>query len=355
MTTQLTRQLLAWYDQNARRLPWRGERDPYRIWISEIMLQQTRIETVVPYYHRWLERFPTLRALAAASMHDVLQNWEGLGYYSRARNLHRAARMIVDKMGGRIPADREKLAQLPGIGRYTAGAIASIAFGLDEPALDGNIRRVLSRVFDIRVPARSKEGESLLWKIAADHLPFGRAGDYNQALMDLGAVICTPRTPDCPVCPLENLCEARRLGLQEERPVKQVRLAVPHYLVTAAVIQRDGLVLIARRPEKGLLGGMWEFPGGKVEPGEELPVSLHREIQEELAVEIMVGEHFGVYEHAYTHFRVTLHAFCCKILHGEPQAIEASDLRWATPAEMKDYPMGKIDRQIARRLGKTEE
>jgi A/G-specific adenine glycosylase len=350
MTTQLSRQLLTWYDRSARRLPWRGERDPYRIWISEIMLQQTRIETVIPYYQRWLERFPTLEDLASASQQEVLQAWEGLGYYSRARNLHRAARIIIIDLDGSFPTDRTALEQLPGIGRYTAGAIASIAFGQDEPALDGNIRRVLSRIMNLELPARSPQGERLLWQYARDHLPLGRAGDYNQALMDLGATICTPRAPACSTCPLENLCQARQLGVQEERPVGQARPAVPHYVVTAAVIHRNGRVLIAQRPEGGLLGGMWEFPGGKVEPGEDLPAGLRREILEELAVDIEVGEHFGVYEHAYTHFRVTLHAFSCQLVHGEPQAVEASDLRWVVPDDLRAYPMGKIDREISKRL-----
>jgi A/G-specific adenine glycosylase len=350
MTTQLSRQLLTWYDRSARRLPWRGERDPYRIWISEIMLQQTRIETVIPYYQRWLERFPTLVDLANASQQEVLQAWEGLGYYSRARNLHRAARTIVEDLDGSFPSDLPALERLPGIGRYTAGAIASIAFGQDEPALDGNIRRVLSRVMNLELPARSPLGERLLWQYARDHLPSGRAGDYNQALMDLGATICTPRAPACAACPLENLCQARQLGVEEQRPVGQPRPAVPHYTVTAAVIHRNGRVLIAQRPEGGLLGGMWEFPGGKVEPGEELDAGLRREIREELAVDIKVGEHFGVYEHAYTHFRVTLYAFSCSLENGEPQAVEASDLRWVIPQDLKAYPMGKIDREIAKRL-----
>jgi A/G-specific adenine glycosylase len=353
MTTQLSRQLLTWYDQNARRLPWRGESDPYRIWVSEIMLQQTRIETVIPYYQRWLERFPTLEALANASIRTVLQNWEGLGYYSRARNLHRAAQVIVNDMGGRFPKDRAALERLPGIGRYTAGAIASIAFGQDEPALDGNIRRVLSRVYNLELPARSPEGERLLWQYAGENLPPGRAGDYNQALMDLGATICTSRSPACMICPLEDLCQARQLGVQAERPIRLPRRVVPHYLVTAAVIQRSGRVLIAQRPESGLLGGLWEFPGGKVEPDEELPAGLRREIQEELAVHIEVGAHLGVYEHAYTHFRVTLHAFSCRLLDGEPQPIEAADLRWVTPPELKEYPMGKIDREIAKNLNRS--
>lgn len=355
MTTQLSKQLLAWYAQNARQLPWRGETDPYRVWVSEIMLQQTRIETVIPYYQRWIERFPSLQALASASKQAVLQAWEGLGYYSRARNLLRGAQMIVNEFGGRFPTDRQSIARLPGVGRYTAGAIAAIAFGLDEAALDGNTRRVLSRVFNLELPARSSQGERQLWKYAAEHLPAGRAGDYNQALMDLGATICTPRAPDCQRCPLENLCQARQLGVQAARPVARPRPAVPHYLVTAAVIRQDGRVLIARRPEDGLLGGLWEFPGGKVEPGEDLPQGLSREINEELAVQIAVHEPVGVFTHAYTHFRVTLHAFYCRLTSGDPHPVEASDLRWVYPFELKDYPMGKIDRQIARLLERSEQ
>lgn len=351
--SEASRRLLEWYDRHARSLPWRDEPTPYRVWISEIMLQQTQVKTVLPYFERWMKRFPSLEALASASEQDVLQAWEGLGYYSRARNLYQAARKVQSEYGGQIPSSRSQLEALPGIGRYTAGAIASIAFGQDEAALDGNIRRVLARVFNVAIPARSPEGENTLWALARETLPAGRAGDYNQALMDLGASICTPRTPACLICPLTGLCEARELGVQEERPVLEAKPAVPHYTVTAAVIHRDGQVLIARRPENGLLGGMWEFPGGKIEPGETLPDCLKREIREELGVEIQVGEPFGVYRHGYTHFKVTLHAFCCRLQDREPQALEASELRWATPVELKDFPMGKIDRQIAQRINET--
>ncbi len=350
MLTEFARRILAWYTRNARRLPWRDISDPYRTWVSEIMLQQTRVEAVIPYFERWMARFPTLTDLASASEQDVLRAWEGLGYYSRARNLHRAARLVVERFGGQLPSDRDALQSLPGIGRYTAGAIASIAFAQDEPALDGNIRRVLARVFDVRVPARSPEGERILWALAAENLPEGRASAYNQALMDLGSAVCTPRAPACPVCPLNQLCQAYALGVQEQRPVKLPKPPTPHYLVSAAVIRRDGRVLLAQRPANGLLGGMWEFPGGKVEPGETLPETLRREIMEELGVEIEVAEPFGVYQHAYTHFSVTLHAFCCRLTAGEPRPIQPSDLRWVTPDELKDYPMGKIDRQIARRI-----
>jgi A/G-specific adenine glycosylase len=314
------------------------------------MLQQTRVETVLPYFERWMQRFPTPQALAAASEQDVLHAWEGLGYYSRARNLHRAARLLVDDYGGALPADPWALEQLPGIGRYTAGAIASIAFGRDAPALDANIRRVLARVYNMDLPARSPEGERRLWQFAHDSLPPGQAGDYNQALMDLGAAICTPHAPACLLCPLTGICQAFLLNRQEQLPVLAEKRAVPHYTVTAAVIWRDEQVMIARRPSSGLLGGLWEFPGGKLEPGEDFEQGLRREILEELGVTVLVGEPFGVYNHAYTHFKVTLHAFTCRLQSGEPQPLQASELRWVSPVQLPDFPMGKIDRQISRRI-----
>jgi A/G-specific adenine glycosylase len=346
----LARLLLDWYRGAARTLPWRGQIDPYAIWVSEIMLQQTRVETVIPYYEKWMALFPSVKSLAQAPVQDVLKAWEGLGYYSRARNLHRAARLIVERFGGEVPREIEGLRSLPGVGRYTAGAIASIAFGQDEPVLDGNIRRVLARVFDVDLPARSPQGEARLWELAAAHLPKGQASDYNQAIMDLGATICTPRAPACLICPLIQICQARELGIQEERPVLEKKAAVPHYLVTAAILRRGGKVLIARRPENGLLGGLWEFPGGKQEEGEDLPACLRREIDEELGVGIEVGEEFGVYQHAYTHFRVTLHAFSCTLCEGEPRAIQPSDLAWVELDQLAEYPMGKIDRQISKDL-----
>ena len=353
MSLAITSPLLTWYETNARSLPWRERCDPYGVWVSEIMLQQTRVETVIPYYQRWMERFPTLESLAGATQQEVLATWEGLGYYSRARNLQRAAQIVMSEHGGKLPGDVRALRKLPGIGRYSAAAIASIAFGLDEPALDGNIRRVLARLFDVSEDARSPQGERKLWELAAANLPPGRAGDYNQALMELGALICTPRAPDCSGCPLTDHCQAYRLGVQEQRPVLHPKPATPHYQVTAAIISRDGHVLIARRPENGLLGGLWEVPGGKQQDGEDLPACLRREIKEELNAEISVGELFGVYQHAFTHFRITLHAFCCALEGSEPQPIQAAELAWVELPALKDYPMGKVDRQIARKLQLT--
>lgn len=351
----LTFSLLNWYAHHARILPWRvkasdGAPDPYRVWVSEIMLQQTRVETVIPYFERWMRQFPTLNALAATSQQEVLSAWEGLGYYSRARSLHRAAQIVVAEYDGQIPSDPARLRRLPGVGRYTVGAIASIAFGLDQPALDGNIRRVLARLFNVTEEHRSPAGEHRLWELAAQHLPPGRAGEYNQALMDLGALICTPRLPDCPHCPVTEVCQAHELGLQEERPVKKPRPAIPHYTVAAAIIQREGLYLITQRPTDGLLGGLWEFPGGKVQAGEDLPACLRREIREELGAEITVGEPQGIFRHAFTHFRITLHAFHCTLNGNEPRLIQPADIRWVKPTDMLAYPMGKIDRQIARGL-----
>ncbi len=350
MPSPLAIRLLEWYAQHARQLPWRRQSDPYALWVSEIMLQQTRVETVIPYFQRWMARFPNIETLARASQQEVLRNWEGLGYYSRARNLHQAAQMVVREHGGALPRQVEVLRRLPGIGRYTSAALASIAFGADEATLDGNIRRVLARFFDVSLPVRSGGGEKMLWDLARANLPPGKASQYNQALMDLGATICTQHDPDCLHCPFVDICTAYRLGNQADRPVKGTRLAIPHHVVTAAVIQKDGQVLIAQRPQKGLLGGLWEFPGGKLRSGENLTGCVQREIREELGVEISVGGSLGTYKHAYTHFRITLHAFRCRLASGEPRKREHQAINWVAPQELSNYPMGKVDRQIAKAL-----
>ncbi len=347
----LAEALLAWYAQHARDLPWRGQDNPYAIWVSEVMLQQTQVATVRPYFARWMARFPTIEALAQADEQEVLALWEGLGYYRRARALHRAAREVVARFQGRLPTDPETLQTLPGIGKYTAHAIASLAFGRDVPALDGNVKRVLARVFALETPVDTAAGEKALWELAAAHLPPGRAAEYNQALMDLGATVCTPQQPRCAQCPLAPFCQARQQGDPLAFPKKRRRQPQPHYQVVAAVILKaDGRVLIAQRPPDGLLGNLWEFPGGKIEAGESQEAALQREIREELAAEIVVQAPFGVYRHAYTHFRVTLFAFLARLQRGEPRPVQVQALRWVLPAELDAFPMGKIDRQIARRL-----
>ncbi len=349
---EFVQHLLEWYGKNARELPWRSDTSAYKTWISEIMLQQTRVEMVIPYFNRWMDQFSDIYTLASADEQVVLSAWEGLGYYSRARNLHRAAKHVVETFGGQLPRSSELLKSLPGIGDYTAGAIASIAFGEDVPAVDGNVRRVLARYFDVSLPARSFSGAKELRRLAEAHLPPGRAGDYNQALMELGALICRPKNPLCSACPIAEGCRAYLFDLQALRPVTAPGKKMPHLTVTAAVIRRDDQVLLAQRPPGALLGSLWEFPGGTLEESDaDLSACLQREIREELGVAINVGQAFGCYRHAYSHFKITLHAFLCSLSPGaEPQPLEGQDLAWVKIESLPDYPMGKVDRLISRRL-----
>ncbi len=344
---QLHAPLFEWFDRSRADYPWRRTSDPYTVWVSEIMLQQTRVASVIPYYERFLERFPTLADLAAAPLDDVLKRWEGLGYYSRARNLHRAVRIIVDELQGQIPSTVEGLRNLPGIGRYTAGAIASIAFGVDAPVVDGNIIRVLSRLADITEDVGKSSTQSHIWEIASSLVPSGRAGSWNEALMELGNRICTPRAPDCGNCPLADFCQAQKLGVQEFRPVKTPKSPTPHYDVTAGVIRRgDGRLLIAQRPTTAMLGGLWEFPGGKREKDESLIECLQREIREELGIEIRVGPQITTVRHAYSHFRITLYAFDCQYVEGEPQAIGCAAWEWVSPSDLERYAFPVTDQKI---------
>jgi A/G-specific adenine glycosylase len=262
-TAEIQKRLLRWFDRHARKLPWRSaaaRRDPYRIWVSEIMLQQTLVVTVIPYYQRWLRLFPNVRALAKTKPTAVLRAWEGLGYYNRARNLHAAAREVVRRHGGRLPVTRDGLLALPGIGRYTAGAILSIAFGLPEPVVDGNVARVLARLFGIRRNVKSAAGQARLWKLAGALIPAKRPGAFNESLMELGATVCTPQHPRCEQCPLRRLCVALRRGEVTRFPNTGERPASRLVHQCALVIWRNGRVLARQRPAKGLLGGFWEFP-----------------------------------------------------------------------------------------------
>ncbi len=342
--------LLNWFEKNKRALPWRGETDPYRIWVSEVMLQQTQVATVEPYYRRFLQTFPTVQALAAAPLDAVLKAWEGLGYYARARNLHRAAREIVANHGGELPRTFRQLKKLPGFGDYTAGAVASLAFGEPVPAVDGNVKRVLSRIFAIQTDITRGDGRRQITAIATELAQSApRSGDWTEALMELGAVVCTPARPRCTDCPVRDDCAARRLGLAETLPVKPARAKIPHFDVAAGIIFRTPArreFLIARRPLDGMLGGLWEFPGGKLEPGETLPDCLRREIREELAMEISVREPVTVVKHAFTHFKITLHAFAAEWTGGEPQKIGVADWAWVTPEDLEKYAFAHTDRQI---------
>ncbi|MRR15946.1 MAG: A/G-specific adenine glycosylase [Deltaproteobacteria bacterium] len=343
----LQRRILAWYGRRQRSLPWRETSDPYRIWISEIMLQQTQVDTVIPYYRRFMALFPNVRALARAPRDEVLKAWENLGYYSRARNVHAAARMIVETFDGRIPDTPAAIKTLPGIGEYSAGAILSIAYGKRLPAVDGNVRRILGRVFAIRRPVDDPREQKKLQALAAALVPAGKPGDFNQALMDLGATICKPRNPGCTVCPIAALCQAQLTGTQTELPILRRRPAPPHRAAVCAVIRSaDNRLLVVLRPASGLLASLWKLPGGFVGDSGSEEAGLKNSVKNELGVSIRIKKKLASVDHAYTHFRATLSAYDCSLLKGEPAAPGCQEWRWASDADIAGLPMSKIDRKI---------
>jgi A/G-specific adenine glycosylase len=339
--------LLEWYGHNKRELVWRDSDDPYHIWISEIMLQQTRVDQMGVYFERFVGRFPTVGDLAAAAEGEVLKVWEGLGYYARARNMHKAAKYIVAECDGRIPDTYDALIALPGVGPYTAAAVSSIAFDRDHPVLDGNVIRVLSRLLRLEEDPRKASTKATLIGAGEKLLAPGRAGDFNQAVMELGARVCTPAQPQCGGCPVNSLCRARaELDDPTVLPLKAPKKKKPHYQVAAGVIWKGDDLLIAQRPSEGLLGGMWEFPGGKQEEGESLEACLKREIREELDFDIEVGEFLTSVDHGYSHFSITLHAFNAQYGGGQPRALECADWRWIKPEQLDDFAFPRADRKV---------
>jgi A/G-specific adenine glycosylase len=342
--------MLKWYDSGDVPMPWRGSRDPYRVLLSEVMLQQTRIATVEKYYARFLHRFPTIQDLAAAPMDDVLKCWEGLGYYARARNLHRLAQQIVNQHTGQFPSSAETLRRLPGIGRYTAAAIASIAFNQTVAVLDGNVIRVLSRLIDLTDDVTQPRAEQRLWALAESLLPAARPGDYNQALMDLGRTVCVPRTPDCRHCPVQSFCLAFERHTQHLRPVKKKKAPIPTVRAAAAVIRDvEGRVLLVQRPTQGtttLLGGLWMLPGGNCEPEESYADCLRRCLRQELEIEVNVAGEMAAASQDFSHFHLSLRAFACEMIAGVPRATNGTSLAWATTTDLAKYSLGKADRQL---------
>ncbi|NJL02535.1 MAG: A/G-specific adenine glycosylase [Spirulinaceae cyanobacterium RM2_2_10] len=341
----LQSRLLAWYGQQGRELPWRGDRDPYRIWISEVILQQTQVKTALPYYERFLAHFPNIATLASADLQQVLKVWQGLGYYARARHLHKAAQQLVEQHGGHFPTELAAVMALPGIGRTTAGGILSAAFDQPVAILDGNVKRVLSRLLALPVPPA--KATKLLWQWSERLLSSAQPRDFNQALMDLGATVCTPRQPQCSACPWAIACQAHHHNLQAQIPMREATAPLPHKRIGVAVIRNTaGQVLIDRRREEGLLGGLWEFPGGKIEAGETIADCIRREIREELAIEIEVGAHLITVEHAYSHFRLTLYVHECRHRSGEAQPLESQEVRWVSVEELDQFPFPQANVQI---------
>jgi len=343
---EIPRLLFDWYRTNRRDLPWRGTKDPYRTWVAEIMLQQTRVDTVIPYYERFLKRFPDVRALARAREDDVLKAWENLGYYSRARHLSEAARIVVERFGGSIPSTMEGLRALPGVGAYTAGAILSIAYGRPIAAVDGNVIRVIARLFGIedsiaRPGTRKKIGE-----IVRRLVPAEEPGHFNEALMDLGSGICTPRRPACPACPLSAACLALARGTQASLPARDKAAALPRREASVAVIRDGGgRVLLVKRPRRGLLGGLWRFPGAE---GKEAR-ALRSALKKQQGLDVVVGKEVFTVEHAYSHFAVTVHVFDCRLRAGAPQAGPVP-VRWVAMGGTARLALSKLERMILQRL-----
>ena len=343
-SAEIASALLGFFDERRRELPWRRDADPYRVWVSEVMLQQTRVDTVLPYYERWLRRFPTLDTLAAAPLDAVLVEWQGLGYYSRARNLHAAARTVRERHGGRVPDSVEGLLALPGVGEYTAGAIASIAFGRAAPAIDGNARRVFARLFDL---ARPSDRELRLR--AAPLVPGDRPGDFNQAVMELGATVCTPRSPRCGPCPLHDHCLAHARGTVRIRPAARERHPVPEYDVGVAAIVAPGhCLLLVRRPGRGLLAGLWTFPAVEVGPRESDRAAAARAARSSgVRVSARTAEPLGSIRHAFSHRRETYHVHRFEVARG-PVPGEPDRAVWADPAALAGLALPAGQRRIAR-------
>lgn len=347
---RLQQRLLSWFDKSRRPLPWRRNRDPYQIWVSEVMLQQTQAATVVRFFEPFLEAFPTLADLAGADERDVLRRWEGLGYYRRARDLHRGARALVAAHGGCFPDDPEALREVPGIGRYTLGAVLSRAFDRRLPIVEANSRRVLCRLFGRRDDPNRGAGQRWLWQIAETILPRRRVGDFNEALMELGALVCTPAEPACGSCPLARDCSARRLGLQGEIPM---RSALPQSIAVqeaAVVVYRGERVLLVQRPAAGRWAGLWEFPHGEVAEGETVDAAAARLVSELTGIRARLGGELFSVRHTIMHYRVSMVCFEASYLGGAFRPLFYRKGIWIEPGRLADYPVSSPQRRLAKAL-----
>lgn len=333
-------------------MPWRDCGNPYKIWVSEIMLQQTRVDQATPYFERFIERFPTVGDLAEADQQEVLKVWEGLGYYSRARHMHSASKLVMDEFDGKVPDTWKDINKLKGVGPYTASAVLSIAYQKEHAVVDGNVIRVLSRYLGIEDDVRSTQTKNAIQNYADELISEERPGDFNQALMELGATVCTPSNPDCEDCPIQTNCVAYKKVKTEEIPYKSPTKKRPHHQIGVGIIldEAEGEVLIALRPDEAMLGGMWEFPGGKQEEDEEMEETVIRELKEELGVEVSITKPFMKLDHAYSHFKITMHAYLCELENGDPEPKTSQEIRWISIEELADHPFPKANRKLTEKL-----
>ncbi len=353
----MERQLLAWFRRNMRPLPWRGHYSPYGVWISEIMLQQTQMERGVSFYLAWMQRFPDLASLARAQEEEVLKAWEGLGYYSRARNILKAARIIMERHHGVFPSSLEEIRALPGVGPYTAAAIASIAFEEDVACIDANVERVVSRLAALDLCVRERAGREAVAELAGAFLQRGCGRDHNQAMMELGALVCG-KNPDCPACPLRDYCLAHKRNTVHLRPVLPQRQERIPISVASGVLVHNSRIYVQKRLPKDVWGGLWEFPGGGMEENEQPEATVVREFFEETGFRVQVVDKLALIRHSYTKYHITLHCFALELASasGEcdfpapPHLCEASEFRWLTLEELADYAMPSAHRKLANML-----
>lgn len=350
--------LLAWFQKKKRSLPWRKNRDAYRVWISEIMLQQTQVNTVIPYYERWMNEFPNTEVLANAPLSRVLKAWEGLGYYRRARYLHETAKIVQKKFAGKFPDSKDELMKLPGIGRYTAGAIASIAFGKSEPVLDGNVKRILSRVFALKEAVDSSRGEKKLWDLATKLVQSSMdPGDLNQALMELGALVCLPENPKCGACPVEKVCKAHQMKKETKFPVKDRRQKIEALDTLAAIIWKKGRVLLEKQPLENRWGGLWAFPHWIYKNGEPETYFIKKQMKAEYKTRIQNLKARTEIQHGFTKYKVRLRVYeghcrggSCARLDTILGTYKRRPYRWVRLQQLSSLPLPRPHQKIARLL-----
>lgn len=347
---RLVRSLLDWYSVNHRALPWRSVKDPWPVWVSEIMLQQTQVATVLPYFSRFMNQFPTLASFAAAGEESVLKVWEGLGYYSRARNLQTAARQVMSLHGGIIPTRYDDLIQLKGVGPYTAAAISSICGGEPKPAVDGNVLRVVARWMELPDDIAKPQTRQQITTFLEPLIPADHPGDFNQAMMELGALICRPANPDCTSCPVHPDCLAGKNGTAIRFPVKTRKTGKPHHDISVGLLIRGHHILVARRREGQMLAGLWEFPGGKAEKGETSEEALIRELKEEVDLTVVPDRLLVTVPHEFTHKKITIHAYICSHWQGMEKALSGSEIRWVDIGDLETLPFPVANQKIIRAL-----
>jgi A/G-specific adenine glycosylase len=350
----LQQSLLGWFRSNARDLPWRQTYSPYHVWISEIMLQQTQMDRVIDYFNRWTASFPDIESIARANEEEVLKAWEGLGYYARARNIIKCAQILLKEHDGKLPTDHDLLLQLPGIGQYTAGAIMSIAYNREFPLVDANIERVFARLFNLAKSVKEKNSHAFIWQKARELIPPGKAREFNQALMELGALVCIARNPRCKICPISIHCQAFSADLVAERPVPKGPAKTVFIEMVTGILEHDDRILIQKRKPTGVWPNLWEFPGGRLEPGETPEMALVREYQEETELRVGNLAKITTVQHSYTIYRVTLHCFNCSLMDGRSKPVlhGAQEYRWVRPSELSNFAFPSGHRKLLQFLQK---